>query len=425
MNGRQDDRREQEMRRILDLVERGELGPSAADDLLHALWDRGEYQDSSAASQDRPSDGPRPSPGRRFEIRRTASDDELPLEVRRLRREAHRLSHEAQRFARREVKESLREAKAEIKRAFRLSVAESRKAVKQVEQELQTLFSDAPEAPGPGSWLANLAGIELARDRVSHTAQVLLEQPAADVERIAVRNATGDVTISGWDEGRVEVRGRKTAWGIDREMAQDRSETMPLELLQRDREILVEARAPVPAGVGFLNLQRMRTNIVIMVPRHLSLLANTRSGDVAIDGCAGAVEVNTTSGDVVIDGLQAPAEVETTSGDIRLTACQGAGLALTTLSGDMSVSLSPQPQGDYRLRSANGDVVVRLNGEVNTDVSIETESGDISHGPGLSVVRREASRLRLRYPAAAERAPAGAAPAKMRVVTIKGDVSVG
>jgi len=345
--------------------------------------------------------------------------------VRRLRREARRLSHEAQRFANREIKESLREAKAEIKRAFRLSVAESKRAVKQVEQELQTLFSDDPEAPGPGSWLANLAGIELARDRVSHTAQVLLAQPAEDIERIAVRNTTGDVTIRGWDEQRVEVRGSKTAWGMDREMAQDRAETMPLELLRGDREVLIEARAPVPAGVGFLNLQRMRTNIVVMVPRQLSLVANTRSGDVAIDGCTGAVEVNTTSGDVVIDCLAAPAEVETTSGDIRLTACRGVGLALTTLSGDMSVSLFPQPQSEYRLRSANGDVVVKLDGEVETDVLIETEAGDISHGPGLAIVRREASRLRLLYPATGEQAPGGAARAKLRVVTIKGDVSVG
>ena len=421
---------DQEMRKVLGLVAAGKLSPAEADELLSALLDA---PDDPVTAPEAPPRRPEPSPRKIERLKRQAASLEQEAqrergptsrEIRRLGRQARRLEYEAQRTAKRELKNAIREAKSGLKQAFRLSVREVRRATREVESELRKAFDEKRGELNPSSWLANLARLDIGRDRVRHVTEVRLEQPLNGTERLAIRNVNGDVTVVGWDENRVEVQGQKVGWGVDREVAQDRAETMPLEIQRRGSEVFVEARAPVPAGVGLLNLQRMHTDLVVRVPRTLSLAVETAGGDVRLRGHDGEIEVGTKQGDVVLKGAKAETTVETLSGDISVRECTAPSLDLTTVSGDLLVQMTPQPAGEYRMRSAKGDVVARLEGSVATSCQLESERGDLSTGRSINVLSRASGRLKCLYPRDSTTPPPAGQGAELKVVTIKGDISV-
>ena len=423
---------EDQIRSILTQVASGELTAADAEVLLAGLMDAappaGGSSGRSGVTATRP---PRPpaqpqSPATPLSDQVRRPGRELSREIRRLSREAQRMAHEARRVARRELKDSMREAKVDVDRAFHLSVVQSKQALKQVASELRRVFGEtAGGPPGSDSLIASLAGLGLARDKVKHVAEQILEQETAGAERVTVRNLSGDVKITGWDRPLVQVRGERTAWGMDRETAQDRAETMPLDIQLRDGEILVEARAAIASGVGLVNLQRMHTDLEVTVPFDLPLHVTTTSGDVSVRGHAGLVEVNTSSGDIVISGASGQAIVETASGGIQLRSCRCQTLALTSLSGDIDLRLIAGAAGDYRVRSANGDVVAELAGGVPIDIVLETVSGDLGTGPRVVLRSQESSRFVGELPAGPASSP-GPSPerASLKIITIKGDISV-
>ncbi len=427
--------REEELRKILELVAAGDITPEGAAKLLDAI--EVSAAGEARAGEPEPARGPRRGSGasrpHRVVLRapgHTAgkrSGNDLSRELRRLNREARRISHEAQKIARRDMKEAIREAKGEIKDAFKLSVTEARKAARQVETELRRVFSEGGGLTGDFSWLANLTGMGIARDRTKHVAEVVLQEEVGAEDRVSVRNAAGDVLIRGWDERRVEVRGAKTGWGIDKEMAQDRAESMPLEVQRRDGEILVEARPPVPSGIGLFNLQRMKSDLTVMVPRGMAVAVNARGGDITVEEHEGDLSVNTTAGDVVIGVSRGEVDAETVNGDITLRESRARSLALTSLSGDITIYLSPQPGGDYRLRSARGDVRAHIAPDHDIECDLETVSGDLSVGGSFRIVSRGRGRVRCamgaKEPVAGTSAPE-LGQARLKFVTISGDASV-
>ena len=228
--------------------------------------------------------------------------------------------------------------------------------------------------------------------------------------------------MTAWDESRVEVRAERTGWGADHEMAQDRAESMPLDVQQREGVVLIEAHSAVPSGVGLLNLQRMTSNLAISVPRDVDLSITTKGGDVVVGGHRGSITVTTSQGDVAIDGATGPIDVETVDGGITLRDCASAKLGLTTVSGDVTVYLTAQPGGDYRLRSAEGDVATNLVPGSDIEVELETVRGDLTAGGGMTVLVRQPGHLRGAIHGAADSGQT--APANLRIVTINGDASV-
>jgi len=443
---------DQELRRILDLVAAGEVTPEAAALLLDAI---APSADQSVAgrppaaiplppsygpsdSRRRVTDGaPRRKPaaqpaGRIYRsaagVRSSAdalhsSGRELSREMRRFSREAKRISHEASKASKRDMKEALREAKDEIKRAFRLSVGEAKRAIADVEVELKTAFSSGdPTDPGGSSWLSSLARLGVVRDKVKHVARSVAGHPVRPGDRVTINNFAGDVVVTTWDESRVEVRAERTGWGADHEMAQDRAESMPLDVQQRAGEVRIEAHSAVPSGVGLLNLQRMTSDLAISVPRDVDLSITTKGGDVVVSGHHGQVAVTTSQGDVAIDGATGAVEVETVDGNIILRDCSSAKLGLTTVSGDVTVYLTAQPGGDYRLRSAEGDVAANLAPGSGIEVELETVRGNLTAGGGMTVLVRQPGHLRGAVHGAADAGQT--APATLRIVTINGDASV-
>lgn len=424
------DRTQEELMRILGLVESGELSADDADELISAMnVAAASSQGAGAAARAAGDESPTRSSDR---VRRRSHDAhvafderagrrELSAELRKLQREARRITHEARRTARHDLREALREARHEIRNAVKLGVKESSRAIEEVKAELESVFGESRDRSGRRPrWLAGLAGLDLQRDRVKHTAEASLGADVERGQRIVVRNVSGDVAVKGWDQDRVELTARKTAWGVDQEVAQDRAEALPVEIQRRNGEMLIDARGPVPAGVGLLNLQRMHTDLVVSLPSWAPLEVTTKSGDVSVGNHAAELSVSTTSGDARLSTSGAKVKVETVSGDVGFSGRSAAEVELSTLSGDISAEFRPSPGGQYRLRSSSGDVRARLEAGAAAKCEVETASGDISVNPPWKIV----SRGRRRVVAEVEGQDDAESPAQLSVATLSGDARI-
>lgn len=442
MNGVEADSGQEQLVRILAMVADGTLSPGEADELIAALQEPltpsvvGAPPPPEQASIRR---SPPPSEPGTAAPSHASGSNRVPAsaELRRLGREARRMAHEARRAARQDLRDAVREAKQGIEKAMRLSIEETSRAVREVEAELKGIFGEpAPRGRRNSSrWVSQLAGLEMTRDTVKLTSSLQLQQELSSRDRVTIRNASGDVLVRGWGEMRVEVRGDRTAWGIDKEMAQDRAESLPVEISRRNGEVIVEARSPVPAGIGVLNMQRMRTDLVVMVPAQLALEISTRNGDVTVVDHAGPLAVSTTRGDINIAEPKGNTKAETVSGDIQIGSGPVSELEIVSASGDISAGMAPLSGGQYRLRSASGDVTVRVGspGWPRLRYEAETVSGELHVQLGGKLIVRELGRI-VGEVVADAREDAGRkagdpgdrsdAPAVLRVATISGDVFV-
>jgi hypothetical protein len=344
------------------------------------------------------------------------------------------MAHEARRATKQDLRDAVREAKHGIEKAMRLSIEETSRAAREVEAELKDIFGESASRGRrrDARWVSRLAGLEMTRDTVKLTSSVQLHQELTAHDKVTIRNTSGDVLVRGWDETGVEVRGDRTAWGIDKEMAQDRAESLPVDISKRDGEVLIEARPPVPAGVGVLNMQRMRTDLVVMVPATVCLEVTTRSGDVTVVDHSGSLSVNTTRGDINIADPKGAIKVETVSGDIQIGSGPVSELELISASGDISTGIIPLSGGQYRLRSASGDVTARIGASpIGLNYEAETVSGGLHLELGGKLTVRERGRIVGEVvPNARDEGtstPAGQAantPALLKIATISGDVFV-
>ena len=153
------------------------------------------------------------------------------------------------------------------------------------------------------------------------------------------------------------------------------------------------------------------------------------SGDVHVAGCQGELNVSTASGDVTIGNIKGKVKLQTSSGDFDIKKIDG-DLALSTASGDADIYMvdnvdfsgvsgsvhmnevfgsvdassssgeifvecEPEGEGDFKISTSSGDVVLKfkkpLPGGFKLDA--ETSSGDITAYLPIDISRISRNRL--------------------------------
>jgi hypothetical protein len=201
---------------------------------------------------------------------------------------------------------------------------------------------------------------------------------------------SGDVSVTHGDDATLTVRLRASGNAAAQLLASseihydESSKTLTVV----SAGACADVRAGAPLGLGFGRRQSMigtsmrDVDIVVVVPRSSDLEVKTKSGDCAIHGESGVVDVATASGDVVIEDAVS-LNVRTASGDIMV----GRGrndVTASSASGDVVVKEAP---GTTKVQSASGDVRLLSSGGVT---NIATASGDVAldaTGPGKVNVR--------------------------------------
>ncbi|MCE9602912.1 MAG: DUF4097 domain-containing protein [Gemmatimonadetes bacterium] len=203
-----------------------------------------------------------------------------------------------------------------------------------------------------------------------------------------------------------------------------------LATIERGRLETSFSRGLVSIEARSVNNRMGATLYELTVPAGTRVTASSVSGDIIVRGTGSEVEAHSVSGQLTVEDANGVVELESVSGDIMLTKASGRidlstvsgemdltdvsgdldaesvsgnlvarrsrlrGLRTETVSGDVSYDGSFANDGDYRLNTHSGDVMLTIPPNGNASLELETWSGNIASDfpltlqPGQDVGRR-------------------------------------
>ena len=202
-----------------------------------------------------------------------------------------------------------------------------------------------------------------------------------DSDRVTIRDVDGH-DLSGMfaivlGEGTVSLRSSR---GLDRSIADGGGSTPNLEIeLPRRATVVVETASADIEVDGLAGDQRYRT----------------ASGEVQLRAVTNRIAVEAVSGDVdVLATGEAEVTVRTVSGDVALRAATLRSVQAATTSGDIKVAGRLLGPGPFRIVTVSGDMLLAPVGDVRVEMA--TLSGDlVSELDGLTESRRGHRSLRV------------------------------
>jgi len=239
--------------------------------------------------------------------------------------------------------------------------------------------------------------------------------------RLVLRIPAGSVRLVAGREGEVVVRCRGPERHLSRLSIEREGQTVNIGPREPgfghwpsiDVEVAVGAPPEVRARFGSANLAA-ETDL-------RSLEVAGASGNVTAGAVAGTLTVRLASGDLEVDSVEGRAEAVTASGRVRLRRT-GGSVEAKTASGDITLG---DVVGDCTARSASGRI--RVGCFDGSQLQAKTVSGDVR--VGVPAGRRYALSLQTlsgnvttEFPVSGE---AGAAPARLAVASISGDIRIG
>lgn len=262
--------------------------------------------------------------------------------------------------------------------------------------------------------------------------------------RVDISNVRGAVTISAWDQPRVEVTGTLGEGSKGLEITGGNSR-LSIKVKgpedggwfnwgaqSRMEDTILNVRVPINAD---LSIDSVSAEITVTGTAGQLLEADSVSGKIRVDSRAKEVELASVSGSVDLSGQGDRVQVETVSGDIEtrsdhgrlkfetvsgnITAATGEYLEFTGSSVSGDISIRGKPVGDARISAdtMSGDVRLDMPGDLSARIDAETFSGRIrsdfgavkepEHGPGRSL-----------------ETTVGDGNARMTVETFSGDITI-
>jgi hypothetical protein len=207
--------------------------------------------------------------------------------------------------------------------------------------------------------------------------------------RLELANASGDVSITGSNDGKVHVHGEVRSSGIGLASPQKRLD----EIVSNPP---VEQKGDtVRIGKDLSRIRNLSISYVIEVPRDTEVETTVASGSQTIRGVRGPVKVQSASGSIRVDNVDRKTQLSTLSGSID---AQDIGDELRASSASGSVTVSGV-KGDVRISALSGATqIIKPGGRVDadtasgsvevqgatTDVKAHAASGkiDVSGNPG-------------------------------------------
>ena len=164
-------------------------------------------------------------------------------------------------------------------------------------------------------------------------------------DRVVLENLSGEVSVVGWGQDRLEVRGDYEGAGLV-----VRRSGSTVRVVRDDRK-------------G----RRRSIEAAIRLPAWVDLEVSGRSLDLSVEGLDGPLEVRTVSGDVWIDDVRGPVSVRTIEGEVDITRASASSQSDEVRLRDVS--------GPVQVHSGSGDI--QLMDIQSDDVRAETQDGDI------------------------------------------------
>lgn len=360
------------------------------------------------------------------------TEEEMAGRTARERLDAAREAYERAREAAREARTTERTAQREARQLAREASRDARDAVREHRHQIRHEASATGFGPDHLNFelgeLGDLMGGQEYSEAVEKTFNVGA-RPS-----LVVRNVSGYTHITVGASGVVGVRARKRVRGTSEERAKRLLENVDVRMEQDADEITVKPHL-YEQDRGWLDLfrgGRVAVDIDITVPTDVRVEAHSVSGDLAVTGTRGNLEIQTVSGDATVDDVQGALRIKTVSGDGTCRHLTGK-LEANSVSGDLtfkecsvratevvSVSGNVQIEGEllagseHWLKTISGDIDLALTGD-SYEVKFKTMSGDLECRLDARVEREDRRDRRVHV---------GAGEVPIRVKTVSGDLQL-
>lgn len=212
---------------------------------------------------------------------------------------------------------------------------------------------------------------------MSASTSTVIEHEVGPTGLIAIRLHSSSIRLRGVDGTAVRVT--DPTGSLERSVRIERAPgSLSIRATHTDRSFSIgRASLDIVAGRHVPDLQ-------IDVPRGATVVIETASGDVAVDGLTGDQRYRTASGEIDLRDVAGQIALDGVSGDIGMQIAGPSSIAARTVSGDLRI------RGDHdlaasRIATTSGDVWLEGRFAGPGPFSIETVSGDTTLVPGGGV----------------------------------------
>ncbi len=214
--------------------------------------------------------------------------------------------------------------------------------------------------------------------------------------RLRVRNISGATVVRAGEPGKITVVAKKHVYATSEDRAKRLLQNLEIRMEKHGDELRVEPHL-YEQERGWVDLfrgKRFRVDFEISVPQECGIDAHTVSGQLAISGVRGPLEVQSVSGEISVEDVQGPLRLKsvsgdvgcrryvghiegnTVSGDLTFDAVRVRSLQLHTVSGDVDLAGVLEPAREHRFRTISGNIDLSL-GDPDLTVDFRTASGDL------------------------------------------------
>ena len=210
--------------------------------------------------------------------------------------------------------------------------------------------------------------------------------PLSPQGTFSLKNVNGEVRISTWKEGQVEIKAlKKTNKGAEN------LQKVKIEVTASADSVSVDTVYPKHENTG------VKVDYDVRVPEGVNLGGvESVNGGVVITGPFGRVSASTTNGSVRAENASGSLKLETTNGDVEALRVSSPISAHST-NGEITLELV-KLEAEVRAETTNGRITLRLGAgqEINGLLEAETTNGTISFDIPITVQSLEKSKHRLR-----------------------------
>lgn len=187
-----------------------------------------------------------------------------------------------------------------------------------------------------------------------------LEQRAFDLPAggtVVIDTYRGPITVVPEDRRDVMITVRAQAPHKDEAKGRAAIERLDLQMVRRDRELVIMVRNPRETGLRFVweDPTRLEIDIEVQVPMHCNLELRTTEGAITVGSMTGHMTARTEAGTIFFRQIDGSVEAQNKNGDIIVSRCTGP-VTLRTVSGDVRIGTVG---GQAVLETLNGDIEVQ------------------------------------------------------------------
>jgi hypothetical protein len=139
-------------------------------------------------------------------------------------------------------------------------------------------------------------------------------------------------------------------------------------------DITITVPAGCPAQVSVANASMIVSGI------SANISAKSVSGDITLDGVTGSVDGKTVSGDLEARGLDGEIAFSSVSGGLTLAGATIRHLAARTVSGQVTADVEMRDGAGLKVSTVSGDVAVRMPAATSARVDLRSTSGRLRSG---------------------------------------------